>query len=160
MIKRSSTLGCMNKLYSNPNIRRFGLPLAVTAAMIGAACTKPDSKPTPPPSASPSTATSTFPMPACAVKVEKVEGLTATFSLDIANGSEEGKYDVEKAQYAFGDGATEDNGSPERQSHTYPHVGTFAVTADMVMDVASRTVGAPVSDGAVIHCTLATLTVK
>jgi hypothetical protein len=143
----------MNKLNRNPNIRRFGLPFAVTAALIGGAACTPKNIPTPVPSET-TTSAAGIPQPSCTIEAE-VKGKTATFNLDTKDEYEPGVYTIEKVEYAYGDGQSNTNAS-----HSYAKAGSYVVRASMVMDVApGPNVGAPFRDGFAVSCTPATVTI-
>jgi len=142
----------MNKLRNNPNVRRFGLPLALTAILLrGAACTSNTEQPLPSETSASATGVPVR-LPSCAIEAE-VSGLVVAFDLDVTNGSQQGVYGIEKAEYTYGDGASEASGSVNQQSHTYAQAGSYAVNASLIMDVApGADVGAPFRDGFRIPC--------
>jgi hypothetical protein len=142
----------MNALHHNPNIRRYVIPLTLIIASLGnAACTAKHNS-TPPP-AEATTSAPSRPNPSCTVKA-KVNGKTATFSLDAKNEDEPGIYMVDKVEYQYGDGQTDTSGA-----HTYAKAGSYTVGASMVMDVAPDA-EAPFRDGFAIPCSPATATIN
>lgn len=147
----------MNTTRTNPNIRRFGLPLAVTAAFLGGACTA-EAEPTPvqvPPPAEITISPAGKPNPSCAVKAE-VSGQTVSLSLAATDEELPGVYVIETIQYEYGDGD-----SAIDNSHTYAKAGSYTVRASMTMDVAPGTeIDAPFPDGFAVPCSPATVTIK
>ena len=145
----------MNTLRHNPNVRRFGLPLALTTALLGGAACTADKQPTPPPTET-TAGTAHIPEPSCAVKAE-VNGKTATFNLDAKDDDQPGIYAVEKVEYEYGDGQ-----SDTAASHAYAKAGSYTVRASMVMDVAPNLNPGdrpPFGDGFGVSCTPATVTI-
>lgn len=143
----------MNKLHHNPNVRRFGLPLAVTAALLGGtACSNFNSDPMPDPS---ETTTSAQyippPTPSCVVKIGGITGRKVVVRLDTKNDYVPGAYSVEKVEYDFGDEQTGEVTGKASTSHTYTKPGKYRLEANMVMNVAPE-VDAPFPDKAQFRC--------
>jgi hypothetical protein len=150
-------LNQMNALRS-PNIRRYGLPLVLTATLLGAAaCSKHLDDPYPTPSEQSTTITRDK-NPSCAVEARNVDGRTVDFSIRATNEFAAGEYEVSGYTYQFGDEASDNNGNPVSEHHTYPHAGSFTVQAAMTMKVAPG-VNVPFK-GSEVGCEQITVTVR
>jgi len=145
----------MNRLTYSPNVRRVGLPLAVTASLIGGAACAPETSPTPVPSDSTLNAPFFRNLPSCALRAEAI-GKTVTLKLDIKDAYAPGVYDAGDVEYDYGD-----DHSGSEVGHTYANAGSYTVRAYMEMDVApGGNVAAPFKDGAMVSCSPVTVTIR